>query len=258
MSEQKIKSCFVVGPIGREGDAVRKKSDFLLKGIVKPVLEHDPFNYKVTRADEMSKPGMISIQVIDAVINADLVVADLTGHNPNAFYELALRHVTKKPVIHMISVDTEIPFDVQDYRAIFFDTTDIDNFDVSRRELASQTTTTQSADYASTNPIITAINLHNLKLSGDEKDEIVASILENFSDMRSRISNMEQRFLQRPMTPISAFAPSVSVHQPFLARETVLAGGTVVGEPFLAGETVLGEGTFVEPVPAPDEGQDDE
>ena len=43
----------------------------------------------VTRADEM-QPGLISQQIIASVVNADLVVADLTDRNANAHYELAL------------------------------------------------------------------------------------------------------------------------------------------------------------------------
>jgi hypothetical protein len=44
---------------------------------------------KVERADEM-EPGLITHQVIERVVNADLVVVDLAGPNPNVMYELAL------------------------------------------------------------------------------------------------------------------------------------------------------------------------
>jgi hypothetical protein len=44
---------------------------------------------------------------------ADLVVADLTGANPNVYYELALRHSTAKPFVHLAREGTEIPFDIR-------------------------------------------------------------------------------------------------------------------------------------------------
>src|SRR2546429_1032489 len=93
------KTCFVVGPIGDEGTPTRERADALLEFIVKRVLEAPPFDMAVRRADEIQKPGLITQQVIERVVNADLVAADLTDHNPNAFYELALRHVTRKPVV---------------------------------------------------------------------------------------------------------------------------------------------------------------
>ena len=118
------KACFVIGAIGAADSDARVHADWLLDHVIKPVLENDPFKYVVTRADQVSEPGMISGQVIMAAINSDLVIADLTGFNPNAFYELGIRHMMGKPVIHMMEDDgiTRIPFDVSDYRAIMFKT----------------------------------------------------------------------------------------------------------------------------------------
>jgi hypothetical protein len=37
--------------------------------------------------------------------------ADLTGHNPNVLYELAVRHAIEKPIIHAIEPKlSKIPF----------------------------------------------------------------------------------------------------------------------------------------------------
>src|SRR3546814_9033715 len=95
-----VKHCFVIGPIGSEGSETRIAADWLLNGIVKPVM--DNFAFLVRRADEIPEPGMIDSQVIKSVHDADLVVADLSKHNAKAFYELAIRHMVEKPVIHMI------------------------------------------------------------------------------------------------------------------------------------------------------------
>ena len=50
--------------------------------------------------------------------SAGLVVCDLSFHNPNVFYELSLRHSTKRPTIHIIRKRDGIPFDVNDFRTI--------------------------------------------------------------------------------------------------------------------------------------------
>ena len=89
-----------MAPIGPEDSDVRKRSDKVLKHIFfrKALAE----KYDVIRGDEIDEPGMITSQVLRAVQEAPLVVADLTGHNPNVLYELDVRHAIEKPIIHVI------------------------------------------------------------------------------------------------------------------------------------------------------------
>jgi hypothetical protein len=109
MPSTEKRTCFVICPIGEEGSDNRKRSDKVLKHIFRKALAD---KYEVTRGDEIDEPGMITSQVLRAVQDADLVVADLTGHNPNVFYELAVRHAMEKPIIHLIDPRlSKIPFD---------------------------------------------------------------------------------------------------------------------------------------------------
>lgn len=61
---------------------------------------------------------------IHILIYAAFVVCDLSYHNPDAFYELALRHATKKPTIHIIRKCYKIPFDINDFKTIVIDDSD--------------------------------------------------------------------------------------------------------------------------------------
>ena len=117
------KICFYIAPIGNENSEERKHSDLFLESIVSPAIEG--FGFKVIRADNISKPGMITSQIIDYIVNAGLVVCDLSFHNPNVFYELSLRHSTKRPTVHIIRKRDGIPFDINDFRTIIIDDTDI-------------------------------------------------------------------------------------------------------------------------------------
>jgi hypothetical protein len=76
--------------------------------------------FKVERADHIAQPGMIDSQVISRLIEADLVVADLTTRNANAFYELGIRHMLQMPIIHLFKRGEKIPADVAPYRATEF------------------------------------------------------------------------------------------------------------------------------------------
>ena len=61
---------------------------------------------------------MITKQVLEYLLKSKLVVADSHYHNPNVFYELAIRHTTGRPVIHIKRTCDPIPFDNKDFRTI--------------------------------------------------------------------------------------------------------------------------------------------
>jgi hypothetical protein len=130
--------CFFIAPIGSEGSDERKHSDLVLRQLVEPALVEQ---LKVVRADEIDAGGMITTQVIEYIAKSRLVVADLSFHNPNVFYELALRHGCRKPVIHLIRKCDKIPFDISQSRIIQIDTTDIYTLVPQMETYRSQITT---------------------------------------------------------------------------------------------------------------------
>lgn len=113
------KICFYVTPIGAEGSEERRHSDLFLGSIVEPALES--FDLRVVRADSIEKPGLITKQVIEYLLKSRLVVADLSFHNPNVFYELAIRHAARLPTVQIIRAQDKIPFDVNQNRTIQVD-----------------------------------------------------------------------------------------------------------------------------------------
>lgn len=117
--------CFLICPIGKPGSDVRRRSDQWARHVISPVANE--FGYEVVRADEMPNSGIITNQLIKALFESPLVVADLTGGNPNVFYELALRHACGKPYIQMVHSGYEIPFDLQGVRTIEYDLSDPDH-----------------------------------------------------------------------------------------------------------------------------------
>jgi hypothetical protein len=116
------KICFYITPIGDPGSEHRRHSDFMMEYIIQPAVRE--FGLKVVRADQMSKPGMIGKQVIEHILRSRLVVADLSFHNPNVFYELCLRHTTRLPTVQLRREVDTIPFDLNQYRTIPIETRD--------------------------------------------------------------------------------------------------------------------------------------
>ena len=110
------KNCFVVCPIGDEGSEIRKQADILFDHVIEPAC--DKFNFNPIRADKIATTGLITNKVIKNLRDAEIVVADLTGHNPNVFYELGVRHALNKHVILIKNQKDKRPFDIQSINII--------------------------------------------------------------------------------------------------------------------------------------------
>jgi hypothetical protein len=139
--------CFYVTPIGEEGSEIRKHSDLFLGSLVEPAV--DPFKLQVIRADRIDKPGMITRQI----------VADLSFHNPNVFYELAIRHTMRLPTVQIIRKQDLIPFDLGQVRTIQIDSSDIYSFvpkiESYRAEISNQVRRSLDDPDAVDNPLTT-------------------------------------------------------------------------------------------------------
>ena len=186
------KLCFVIGPIDDPGSEVRRHADWLLEGIIDPVFtEHFP-TFKLERADKIGEPGMITSQVITRLIDAPLVVADMSYHNANAFYELAIRHMVRLPTIHMIGKGFRIPFDVAPHRAIIFARDDYRELEQARRDLRSAIDDALKPTFEVENPITLARGRIALDQHATPEMQV---LIETVEMLRSRVVAIETREL---------------------------------------------------------------
>lgn len=128
-----MKKCFVISPIGEEGSEIRKRADQVFKYIVSPVCESCDF--EAIRVDMVNKADSITQTIIDYLVSADLVISDMSGHNPNAFYEMGYRASTGKPMIHLKEKNEKIPFDIAGIRAFDYDLSDLDSVEEVKNRL---------------------------------------------------------------------------------------------------------------------------
>jgi hypothetical protein len=190
MSDEK--ECFVIAPIGEEDTEMRKRSDDVLNNIIKPIVED--YGYEAERADEIQEPGMIPTQIIERVIESDLVIADLTGSNPNVFYELAVRHAYNKPFIQLIDTGENLPFDVGKARTIRIDRGTAGSIRKVEEELERQIEAIESDDFDADNPISDAVELKRLRESGDPERESLADIKESISELQNSVTSIQNKF----------------------------------------------------------------
>lgn len=107
-------NCFVVMPFD-------EKRDLLYDSVLKPTLEtHPSLVLQFARADKSLTAGRISEEITNFIKGADIIIADITLHNPNVFYELGFAHACARKAILLREIpgdDTpKVPFDIQDFR----------------------------------------------------------------------------------------------------------------------------------------------
>ena len=110
-------TCFVIMPISKTIDQHTEEywkkhfEDFL-----RPLLEQSGFS--VLRSRPLR--GNILTQIITDLVTASVVVADLTDHNPNVFWELGVRQSFKHGTITIAQEGTSLPFDVGMKGTLFY------------------------------------------------------------------------------------------------------------------------------------------
>lgn len=92
--------------------------DDIYKLGIKPACEN--VDAYAERVDEQIFMGSITQRVYNQISKADVIVADMTGRNPNVFYEVGYAHALGKAVVLLAQDTKDIPFDLKDYPHIVY------------------------------------------------------------------------------------------------------------------------------------------
>ena len=104
--------CFVIMPFGGWLDDYYEL-------IHKPAIQNATL--EPHRADDLYRPSTIANDIWAYTKRAKPLLADLTGRNPNVFYESGLAHALGKPVILIAESLDDVPFDLRALRVILYD-----------------------------------------------------------------------------------------------------------------------------------------
>lgn len=189
----KNKECFFIAPINEKGTETRERTDKLMDYVVSEAVKE--YEFTVIRSDRMDTPGSITSQVIGKIVNSELVIADLTDHNPNVFYELAVRHATGKPFIQLIKEDQAIPFDIHDQRTIYYDL-DVEAANETKEEIQAHLESLESDDFEAENPVSRSADMQSLRQSEDSTDQNLADVYDELSVLTNKIDSLSHTLKQ--------------------------------------------------------------
>ena len=89
-------TCFVIMGYGEKTDFATGRKlnlDMSYHNVIKPAIQ--AAGYTCIRADEVRHSGVIDVPMYQLLLDAELVVADLSASNLNAMFELGVRHALK-------------------------------------------------------------------------------------------------------------------------------------------------------------------
>lgn len=76
--------------------------------------------YECKRVDELKTPTDITQDILGLIESSRVVIADLSGANPNVYYEMGLAHARGRIVVPILNSKEKLPFDNRQIRTIFF------------------------------------------------------------------------------------------------------------------------------------------
>jgi len=188
----KERACFIISPIGDLNSDTHKRSELVRTHIILPATKNAGYTEdKVIRADQIPQPGIITSQVIQHLYDDELVIADLTDHNANVFYELAIRHATRKAVVLLIQKGQRIPFDVAPSRVIHYDLSDWTSPEVCAEELAKQIEFALNDPLSVDNPVSAGMDFRAFSGSSDPVAQIATAIVPRLEALEFSIQNIQ-------------------------------------------------------------------
>lgn len=106
------KTCFVIMPFHTSFDGIWQT-------VIRPTIED--VGDTCFRSDDVFQPGTVVNQIFRSIEDADYLIADLTGHNPNVCYELGYATALNKQVILLTQDDSGVPFDLKSQRVLKYE-----------------------------------------------------------------------------------------------------------------------------------------
>ena len=176
--------------------------------IIKPVCEKCGFI--VQRVDEFNTSNSITQEILDVLNDYELVIADLTGHNPNVFFEIGYRIKSQRPIIHLKCKDETIPFDVSAIRTFEYDLTDLDSVEEVKNRL---TKTIESFNYSENTE--TSVAEETTESASPAIMPVLYQILDSISDVKNEIKSINTE-------TIGTVIKSMQNTQPQMSQDTAL------------------------------------
>jgi hypothetical protein len=199
----KQKECFIIMPISDVDGYPKGHFGHVYEDIISPSCEMA--GYQAVRADEVKATNLIHLDILKNLIDAPIVICDLSSRNPNVLFELGIRQAFDKPVVLIQEAGTPKIFDIAPLRYLEY-SKEMKYHDVLQiqKELKDAIEATAAADgeKGNVNSIVKLLALSNPAKIPDlkgNKEEFAFGMLQ--AEMREVRKLMEMTLHERSRSP---------------------------------------------------------
>jgi hypothetical protein len=114
------KRCLYISTFGLGDAPPSNAAELIFERLVLPVIRIDFPDFEVVNYRFERVHGPINEQMLDDILSADLVIADITELTSNGFYELGIRHAAQLPTVLLAQAGHALPFDLKDFRFVVY------------------------------------------------------------------------------------------------------------------------------------------
>ncbi len=192
--------CFVIMPISDSDGRDKGHFQRVFDCVHAPAIRAAGFD--PTRADHVKETNLIHLDILRRLLEAPMVLCDLSDRNPNVLFELGLRQAFDKPVVLVQEAGTERIFDISGLRAIDYDSNlRVDLVQNAQSKIEAALKATYSAD-DSKEGANSIVRLLAISESAEQKlkdakvdDPLLQRILIELNEMRRSLDSIQGRRL---------------------------------------------------------------
>lgn len=178
-------------PISDQPEYERGHFNRVYEHLIKPACIEAGF--ETIRADDVKHTNVIIVDILKRILEADLVVCDLSARNPNVLYELGIRQAFDLPVVLIKDKQTERIFDIQGIRTLEYDESlRIDLIEKDKVPLQNALTETLAKHEKDSSSLIRLLNIKKAELGpATEVSQDASVILDAVNSVLQRVKSVE-------------------------------------------------------------------
>jgi ribosomal protein S25 len=199
------KHCFIVMPSGQGAEEKRWFQGWY-EVVIKPVVEQ--CGYEAILAAAEQQPGAINDEIRTHLAQDPMVVVDLGGFtaeeppNPNVMYELGIRHALGLPLVIMAWKGQDLPFDINNQRAIMEDRQFLE-IETNRKKLAAFIKSASDGKYYKPMDAVKRYATMEVASTTLSEDSLLRALTQEVRDLRNAITSVTDK------RPIREWQPKV-------------------------------------------------
>lgn len=227
-------TCFVIMPISDVDGYDAGHFGRVYEFIIKPACKNAGF--RSIRADEVQVTNYIVVDILRKILDADIVICDLSARNSNVLYELGIRQAFNLPVTLVRDSRTPRIFDIQGLRDLEYDESlRIDKINSAVESLTTLLKNTSALNETDVNSIIQLLGVKPAQAPSVEVSKDTSLLLNAINDISKRLIRLED---QTHSVSAKAVLPQSGRKVSFL----VLKNGRAIAEGMRVTHPDFGEG----------------